>query len=234
MRSRNFQYPACRSEALKEQRLETIIQDHVILPMIFTTTSFYPRKTFYAKFRINLMSITANIEKLKPTLGIILAVCFLDVVLNIRYPASDLPLLTLFKLSPEVLGILLVICLTGLLRIRFQAAVYMPLTALVIFLRLFRTGDILVPMYFFRPFNLYLDSRFLPDLIHLLYRTLARSTFILGVSAAAGPFLSNSSWAAAMRLFTASLPIWLTGPASATEQCTMTWKSLPIRLYGPI
>ena len=130
------------------------------------------------------MSLTATLKKLSPTLGFILAVCFLDVLLNIRYPASDLPLWALFKLSPEVLAILLIIWLTAILRIRFQAAVYVPLTALLIFLRLFRFGDILVPMYFFRPFNLYLDSRFLPDLIHLLYTTSSRKAFIFGTSAA--------------------------------------------------
>jgi len=75
--------------------------------------------------------------------------------------------------------------LAAVLGIRLQAAVCVPLTALVIFLRLFRVGDILVPMYFFRPFNLYLDSRFLPDLIHLLYTTLSRPAFIFRIAAAA-------------------------------------------------
>jgi hypothetical protein len=141
------------------------------------------------------MSITATLKKLMPTMGFILSVCFLDVLLNIRYPASDRPLWALFKLSPEALGILLIIWLTAILRIRFQAAVYIPLTASVIFLRLFRMGDILVPMYFFRPFNLYLDSRFLPDLIHLLYTTFPRRTFILGISAAIG-LLIGITWLA--------------------------------------
>jgi hypothetical protein len=125
------------------------------------------------------MSITTTLKKLKPTLGFILSACFLNVLLNIQYPASDLPLWTLFKLSPEALGILLIIWLIAILRIRFQAAVYIPLIAWVLFLRLFRLGDVLVPMYFFRPFNLYLDSRFLPDLLHLLYTTLSRNAFFI-------------------------------------------------------
>ena len=133
------------------------------------------------------MFITTTLQKLKPTLGFALAACFLNVLLNIRYPASDLPLTGLLKLSPEALGILLIIWVTAILKIRFKPAVYVPLTALMIFLRLFRIGDILVPMYFFRPFNLYLDSRFLPDLIHLLYTTLSRSapvnTPVKGVTA---------------------------------------------------
>lgn len=131
------------------------------------------------------MSSLSTLKKLKPTLGFLLSVCFLNVLLNIRYPASDLPLWTLFKLAPEVLGLLLILWLAATLKIRFRAPVYIPLTAMVIFLRLFRIGDILVPMYFFRPFNLYLDSRLLPDLIHLLHATLSPATFTLGLAAAA-------------------------------------------------
>ncbi len=55
------------------------------------------------------MPIAAALKKLKPTPGFILSACFLNVLMNIRYPASDLPLWTLFKLSPEVLAILLII-----------------------------------------------------------------------------------------------------------------------------
>ncbi|UCD81604.1 MAG: sulfatase-like hydrolase/transferase [Desulfobacterales bacterium] len=139
------------------------------------------------------MPTATTLNKLKPTLGFILSVCFLNVLLNIRYPASDLPLWTLFKLSPVVLGIILVIWLTAILRIRFQAVVYIPLTAVVIFLRLFRMGDTLVPMYFFRPFNLYLDSKFLPDLIHLLYSTLSRQAFFFWTFAAAA-LLVGITW----------------------------------------
>ena len=132
------------------------------------------------------MSGAATLKNFKPAFIFILVVCFLDVLLNIRYPESFQPLWTLLKLAPETLGIILVVWLTVILRIRYRAVVFMPLTAAVIFLRLFRIGDILVPMYFFRPFNLYLDSRFLPDLIHLLYTTFPRRTFILGTLAAVG------------------------------------------------
>jgi hypothetical protein len=140
-------------------------------------------------FRHICAGFLSLLKKIKPTLAFILAVCFLDVLLNTRYPASDLPLWTLFKLSPEILGIILIIWLTVVLRIRFQAAVFIPLIAWVIFLRLFRIGDVLVPMYFFRPFNLYLDSRFLPDLIHLLYTTVPGRAFISGISITVGLLL---------------------------------------------
>jgi len=129
---------------------------------------------------------TTALKKLKPALAFILAMCFLDVLLNIRYPESGQPLWTLLRLAPETLGIILIVWLTVILRIRYRAVVFIPLTAAVVFLRLFRIGDILVPMYFFRPFNLYLDSRFLPDLVHLLYTTFSHRTFILGTLSAVG------------------------------------------------
>jgi protein-S-isoprenylcysteine O-methyltransferase Ste14 len=128
-----------------------------------------------------------------PTGGFILSAGFLNVLMNIQYPATGLPLGTLFKPSPEAFTIMLIIWLTAILRIRFQAAVYVPLTALTIFLRLFRLGDILVPMYFFRPFNLYLDSRFVPDLLHLLYTTMTREAFFFWIIAAAA-LLVATTW----------------------------------------
>jgi hypothetical protein len=45
--SRNIQLPGCRAEALKERRLETSIQDHVILLTSFITTANF-KQIFYA------------------------------------------------------------------------------------------------------------------------------------------------------------------------------------------
>ena len=130
------------------------------------------------------MPITQPLKKHHSILKFILAAFFLTVLLNIRYPASDLPLWGLMKLSPEILGIILILWLMVVLKIRFQPAVYIPLTLGVIFLRLFKLGDVLVPMYFYRAFNLYLDSRFLPDLLHLLYTTISRWAFVFWVISA--------------------------------------------------
>jgi len=90
----------------------------------------------------------------------------------------------MLKLSPEALGIILIIWLGVVLKIRFQPAVYLPLTIGVVFLRLFKLGDVLIPMYFYRTFNLYLDSRFLPDLFHLLYTTLTHRAFFFWIMVA--------------------------------------------------
>ena len=53
----------------------------------------------------------------------------------------------------------------------FHPALYLPLSAFALFLRLFPIGDILVPM-FFGPFNLFPDSQFVPPhslFIHHLF-----------------------------------------------------------------
>ena len=123
------------------------------------------------------MSLPPIAGKIKPTLAFVLAWSFLNVLMNIKYPAQQMHMLTLFKVSPEVLGIMMIPLATACLGLRFYPVLYLPLTAFVIFLRLFRIGDILVPMYFFRPFNLFLDAQFVPDLIHLLYTTFSLKTF---------------------------------------------------------
>jgi hypothetical protein len=124
------------------------------------------------------MPITETPNKRPSAVKFVASAVFLNVLLNIRYPASDQPLWELLKLSPEALGIMLIIWLTVALEIRFRPAICIFLTVGVVFLRLFKMGDVLIPMYFYRTFNLYLDSRFLPDLFHLLYTTLSHRAFL--------------------------------------------------------
>ena len=118
-----------------------------------------------------------RIKSIKPTMAFLLAWAFLNVLMNVKYPAQQGQMLTLFKISPEVLGIIMIPLAITSMGMRFHPALYLPLTMIVLFLRLFRTGDILVPMFFFRPFNLFLDAQFVPDLIHLLYTTFSLKHF---------------------------------------------------------
>lgn len=139
------------------------------------------------------MSLAPIAEKIKPTLAFILAWAFLNVLMNIKYPAQQLHMLTLFKISPEVLGIIMIPLAAAWMGLPFHPALYLTLTAFLIFLRFFRIGGILVPMYFFRPFNLYLDAQFIPDLIHLLYTTFSLKTFIFAAILAV-ILLAGLSW----------------------------------------
>jgi hypothetical protein len=114
---------------------------------------------------------------LKPVLGFALAWGFLNVLLNLRYPASQESLWLLLRVSPEALFIIAVFCATTWMNLPLHRSVLILLTLLAVFLRLFRSADGLVPMYFFRPFNLYIDAQFLPVLIRLLYKTMPLQTF---------------------------------------------------------
>jgi hypothetical protein len=131
--------------------------------------------------------------KIRPAAGFALAWDFLNALVNIKYPAQAIQLQVFFKLSPEVLVLMAALSAATWMGLRFHNAAYLTLTAFILFLRLFRLGDILVPMYFFRPFNLYLDSQFLPDLIHLLYATSSGKTFVVAAILAA-MLLAGISW----------------------------------------
>jgi hypothetical protein len=118
-------------------------------------------------------------QTLKPFVGFALAWGFLNVLLNLRYPAPQESPWSLLLVSPEALFILAVLCIATALSWPYPRSLVWVLTLIVIFMRLFRSADELVPMYFFRPFNLYIDAQFLPVLIRLLYKTLPLKTFWL-------------------------------------------------------
>ena len=115
---------------------------------------------------------------LKSILGFLLAWGFLNVLLNLSYPLPEKNLLSPLRVSSEVLFIVGALFAAARLRVPIHWSIYLALTVLVLFFRFFRIADELVPMYFFRPFNLYIDSQFIPVLIHLLYKTLPLKTFI--------------------------------------------------------
>ena len=118
-------------------------------------------------------------KTLAPLAVFLAAWSFLNVLMNFSYPEGQNEFRNLLVISPEVFIILVLLCLGAFLGMPFHRAVFIPLTLALICLRLFRIADILVPAYFFRPFNLYLDSQFLPDLIFLLYSTLPLQVFAL-------------------------------------------------------
>jgi hypothetical protein len=122
---------------------------------------------------------TSVLVAFKPVAVFLLAWFFLNVLINLRYPAVQESLWLLLRVSPEALFIVAFLCIVAWLNLPFHRSVLILLTLLVVFLRLFRSADELVPMYFFRPFNLYIDAQFLPVLIRLLYKTMPLKTFAL-------------------------------------------------------
>ncbi|MGD8942583.1 MAG: hypothetical protein PVJ37_04930, partial [Desulfobacterales bacterium] len=123
--------------------------------------------------------ISRMMRTLKPIAGLALAWGFLNALLNMRYPAPQESLGSLVLISPEALFIIAVLCIAAVLNWPFNRILLLMLTLVVVFMRLFRSADELVPMYFFRPFNFYIDAQFLPVLIRLLYKTMPLKTFFL-------------------------------------------------------
>jgi hypothetical protein len=128
-------------------------------------------------------TITTIKQALKPlggVAGLMAAIAFLNVLMNVGLSSDANQIGRLLLISPELFVILILLCLGAFLRIPSHSAVFLPLTLVVIFVRLFGFAESLVPAFFFRPFNLYLDSQFLPDLIFLLYSTVPLKVFSLG------------------------------------------------------
>ncbi|MFY9943150.1 MAG: sulfatase-like hydrolase/transferase [Desulfobacterales bacterium] len=88
--------------------------------------------------------------------------------------------------SLEVWGLLLVLWGLAWRRVAFTARVYLPLIFLLVLGRLFRVGDVVMPLYFNRPFNLYIDVGYLPGLAHLLAHSFTLVERVFYGAAAAG------------------------------------------------
>ena len=129
-------------------------------------------------FILSESALREALDHFKPMLNVLLAWLFLNILINLNYPAVQTDWLSFLLISPEVLMLLGLLCFVSYMGMPFHPAFYIALTAVFVFFRLFRIGDVLMPMYFNRPFNLYLDSQYVPDLIHLLYYTVSTKVFI--------------------------------------------------------
>ncbi len=96
---------------------------------------------------------------------------FLNVFMNLNYPAPMVSPLHMLLPSLEVWSVLLLLSLLARFLVPFTYHIYIPLILVFVILRFFRFGDVLMPLYFNRPFNLYMDTGYLPDLLHLLYHS---------------------------------------------------------------
>lgn len=123
---------------------------------------------------------------LPSALRLVPAWLFLNLVINTDYPVGPLTFLDALRPSLEVWGLLLVLSSWAVLRSGPSTALPASFVVLFVLMRLFRTGEVLMPLYFSRPFNLYIDSGYLPDLIHLLGRSFAQKNLWLTGGAAIG------------------------------------------------
>lgn len=136
---------------------------------------------------------------------VLIAWILLNILINLNYPAQNHHIWTLLRIVPEIWGLLAILCLLARIRIPFHPVIFLPLTGFIVFLRLFRFGEALMPMYFNRDFNLYMDARYLPDLMHLLYNTVSLPRFIVCVFLFTGGMIGVSwgIWYALKMVYTA-------------------------------
>jgi hypothetical protein len=139
-----------------------------------------------------------------PLVNLTAAFLFLSVLLNFVYPSENLFSWRLLRPSHDVWLLLIVLAMAACWGKRVLFWSCLPLWALFLALRLFRIGDTTVPMFFNRPFNLYIDSGYLyglydliktsSDQLNFLLIALALTAVVLAVMAA-----SWYAWAAAAK-----------------------------------
>ena len=98
---------------------------------------------------------------------------FLNMFMNLNYPAPMGSPLHILLPSLEVWAVMFFLSLLAVFSPSLTFHFYIPLIILFVILRLFRFGDVLMPLYFNRPFNLYVDTGYLPDLLRLLFHSLS-------------------------------------------------------------
>ena len=119
---------------------------------------------------------------LRPPLRLLVALAFLNAVLNMDAAIPGRPWDSFLQFSPELLVLTIAMSLRVGRNTRLRPAFYAPMAAAVIFLAFFRLADTLVPMVFNRPFNLYLDTRSLPDLVFLGWMLLSPQVFSMALA----------------------------------------------------
>jgi len=136
------------------------------------------------------------LKRFVPPLQFVAALFFLNALLSLAIPSMRTDWVSLVRVSPDFLCLLLGMCLLVRDGTRFRPAIYAVLTAAVMFLRCFESADRLVPMIFNRTFNLLMDSRRLPDFVFLFWQTRPAGLFLVSLAAvlAAAAGLAGCAW----------------------------------------
>jgi len=109
---------------------------------------------------------------------------FLSVLLNFDYPATHWFSWKLIQPSIDCWLLLMVLAITACRSKRLIFWTTLTIYALFLILRIIRIGDTVVPMYFNRPLNLYIDSAYISSLYDLL-KTSSLKEDVLLISASA-------------------------------------------------
>ena len=114
-----------------------------------------------------------------PAIACAAAFVCLSVLLNFTYPANHYSALQLLQPSIDVWLLFLLLALAACSGERLLFLTLVPVWVFFLVLRLIRIGDTVVPMYFNRPFNLYLDSGYLFGLYDLLETSTDKKGFVV-------------------------------------------------------
>jgi phosphatidylglycerophosphate synthase len=117
------------------------------------------------------------------TLLFLVAWSFLNVMVNVRYPASE-PTGWYFLPSLDVTLLLAGFALLGLIGLRLPVWARVPLVVLFVFARGLRIGDGVASFYFGKLFNLYTDLPLVPELVRYAHSTFPAWKFYVGAAAA--------------------------------------------------
>lgn len=117
------------------------------------------------------------------TLLFLVAWSFLNVMVNVRYPASE-PTGWYFLPSLDVTLLLAGFALLGLIGLGLPVWARVPLVVLFVFARGLRIGDGVTSFYFGKLFNLYTDLPLAPELVRYAHSTFPAWKFYAGATAA--------------------------------------------------
>lgn len=124
------------------------------------------------------------------------AFLFLSALLNVNYPSSRFISWQLLQPSVDVWLLLVLLAIAAFCGKGLLFLTRLPVWLLFLVLRLFRIGDNAVPMYFNRPFNLYIDSGYLFGLYDLLKTSSRHGEFLVMslIAAATALAVILASW----------------------------------------
>jgi len=146
--------------------------------------------SFARSFALGYPQVWASVRRLAtspraalPTLVFVACWSFLNLVVNLRYPAPE-PSGWYFFPSLDVSIVLAVLAVIGLLHVRLAWWMRVPVLIVFIVVRTLRIGDGITGVYFDRLFTLYTDLPLLPDLLRYARATYSRATFLAGLALA--------------------------------------------------
>jgi hypothetical protein len=144
----------------------------------------------------------------RPLLRFSAAFVFLSVLLNLDYPAGHFFSWRLLRPSMDVWMLLVFMTMAACCGKRALFWGSLMTGVLYLVLRLFRIGDIALPVYLNRPFNLYIDSAYLFDLYDLLKTSAHQGDFLM---------LSATALTVALGVIASSFYAWRTAAGALSD-----------------